>query len=218
MKKEIYGVYGASGFGREVMPIARKSLKEQGKNIEDLFFIDDNPEDSFVNGHRVYTYGEFQSLQASRKFVSIAISDAALREKLSSRLKKDGFLPLSLFAEGSVVMDQVQIGEGAILSPHVTLTSNIKIGKYFQANIYSYVAHDCVIGDFVTLAPRVSVNGNIHIEDHAYIGTGAVIRQGTSESPLVIGKGAIIGMGAVVLKSVKPGTIVIGNPAKELKR
>jgi acetyltransferase-like isoleucine patch superfamily enzyme len=41
---------------------------------------------------------------------------------------------------------------------------------------------------------------NIHIEDHAYIGTGAIIKQGTPDKPLVIGKGAVIGMGAVVTK------------------
>jgi acetyltransferase-like isoleucine patch superfamily enzyme len=73
-------------------------------------------------------------------------------------------------AANVVVMDDVQIGEGAILSPFVTLTSNIRIGRCFHANLYSYVEHDCVIGDFVTFAPAVRCNGNVVIEDHAYIG------------------------------------------------
>jgi hypothetical protein len=34
------------------------------------------------------------------------------------------------------------------------VTASAKIGAHFQCNIYSYVAHDCVIGDFVTFAPR----------------------------------------------------------------
>ena len=88
------------------------------------------------------------------------------------------------------------------------------IGTHFHANIYSYVAHDCVIGDYVTFAPRVSCNGNVHIEDDVYIGTGAVIEQGTPDKPLVIGKGATIGMGAVVTKDVPPGAVVVGNPAR----
>ena len=50
-------------------------------------------------------------------------------------------------------LDQVTIGPGAILNSFVHLTSNISIGEHFHANIYSYVAHDCVIGDFVTFAP-----------------------------------------------------------------
>ncbi|MEO2037445.1 MAG: DapH/DapD/GlmU-related protein, partial [Martelella sp.] len=76
---------------------------------------------------------------------------------------------------------------------------------------YAYIEHDCVIGDFVTLAPGAKVNGNITIGDHVYIGSGAVIRQGTT-----IGPGATIGMGAVVLRDVPPGVTVVGNPAKAL--
>ncbi|MCH4272493.1 MAG: acetyltransferase, partial [Kerstersia gyiorum] len=109
------------------------------------------------------------------------------------------------------------IGSGAILSPFTTITSNAKIGKFFHANIYSYVAHDCVIGDYVTFAPSVKCNGGVIIEDHAYIGTGAVIKQSMPNRPIVIGAGAIVGMGAVVTKSVPAGATVLGNPAKPLR-
>ena len=98
-------------------------------------------------------------------------------------------------------MDEAQIAEGSALSPFVSITSNIKIGKCFHANLYSYVEHDCIIGDFVTFALGVKCNGNIHIHDHAYIGAGAMIKQGTPDQPLVIGEGAIVGMGAVVTKA-----------------
>src|SRR5690606_10466985 len=91
----------------------------------------------------------------------------------------------------------VEIGEGAVFCSNTMVTGSARIGKQFQCNIYSYVAHDCVIGDYVTFAPRVSCNGNVHIEDFAYIGTGAVIKQGTPDKPLRIGRGATVGMGAV---------------------
>ena len=113
-------------------------------------------------------------------------------------------------------MDDVLIGDGAILSPFTCITSNVRIGKSFHANLYSYIAHDCVIGDYVTLAPGVKCNGNVIIEDHAYVGTGAIIRPGTKTKPLVIGSHSIIGMGAVVTKTVPSGKTVFGNPAKIL--
>jgi acetyltransferase-like isoleucine patch superfamily enzyme len=96
----------------------------------------------------------------------------------------------------------------------VTLTSNIDIGKQFHANIYSYIEHDCRVGDYVTLAPGAKVNGNVHIGSHVYIGSNAVIKNGRPEKPLIIGNGAVVGMGAVVTKNVLSGTVVVGNPAR----
>ena len=144
----------------------------------------------------------------------IAIANSQVREKIANRLEADGIQLWSVMADNVVLMGDAQIAAGAALSPFVTITSNIKIGKCFHANLYSYVEHDCVIGDFVTFAPGVKCNGNIHIQDHAYIGAGAMIKQGTPEQPLVIGRGATVGMGAVVTKSVPAGVTVVGNPAR----
>ena len=61
------------------------------------------------------------------------------------------------------------------------VTASASIGRHFQCNIYGYVAHDCVIGDFVTFGPRVCCNGNVRVEDGAYVGTGATIKQAWSQ-------------------------------------
>jgi sugar O-acyltransferase (sialic acid O-acetyltransferase NeuD family) len=198
------------------MPLARSAVRALGLPDNRLVFVDDRPEAVEVNGHRVMRYEEFLATPALERRAVLAIANSAVREKLSGRLVADGVQPWTVIADNVVVMDDVQLGEGVILSPFVTLTSNIRIGRYFHANLYSYVEHDCVIGDFVTFAPAVKCNGNIVIEDHAYIGTGAVIKQGKPGQPLVIGRGAVVGMGAVVTKDVAPGTTVVGNPARAL--
>ncbi len=217
MTEPLFGIYGASGCGRGIMPLAREKVLQQGISLERLVFIDDGQNvPSLVNGHCVLKYAEFLASDASERRVSIAIANSTVREKIALQLQHDHVLAWSIHANNCVIMDNVDVGEGALLSPFVTLTSNIRIGKHFQANLYSYVEHDCVIGDFVTFAPSVRCNGNIIIEDHAYIGTGAVIKQGTLQQPLVIGRGAIVGMGAVVTKSVPAGVTVVGNPARIL--
>jgi len=212
--KKIYAIYGASGFGKEVLPL----LKNMLKNNEEIYFIDDKNHLEKLHGHRVLSFNQFLSINADKYFVSIAISDSKIREKLTVKCLEHNINIFDIKANNVVVLDEVSIDKGSILCPFVTLTSDIKIGKSFHANIYSYVAHDCVIGDYVTFAPSVKCNGNIHIEDYVYIGTGAIIKQGKPNKPLIIGKGAIIGAGAVVTKNVPAGITVFGNPAIELTK
>lgn len=215
---DVFGVFGASGCGRGVMPLARQQLTQVGVGLDQLFFVDDAPKSAILNGQRLLTYAQFLNTPARQRHVVLAIANGAVREKLALRCAADGVLPWSVQAANIVRMDAVEVGDGAILSPFVTLTSNIRIGKYFHANLYSYVEHDCVVGDFVTFAPGVQCNGNVVIEDHVYIGAGAILKQGQPGNPLVIGRGAVVGMGAVVTKSVLPGTTVVGNPARVLER
>lgn len=214
--KKIIGVYGASGFGKEVMPLVRHQAPELQK--EQFVFIDDSQAGKTLISYPVLSYSDFLNLDAESKSVTIAIANSAVREKLSNQLSQDGINHFSVVASNAMILEEVNLGEGALLCGFTCLTTNIKIGKFFHANIYSYVAHDCVIGDYVTFAPGVKCNGNVHIEDHAYIGTGAILKQGTPDKPLVIGKGAIVGMGAVVTKDVPPGVTVIGNPARIMEK
>ncbi len=206
-------VFGIGGCGRGIMPLVRAQLRSEAGPYQ-LVFVDDRPTAAECNGQRVLTYDAWLREPASSRQLTIAIADGQLRKQIAERCTRDQVASFDVRAENVVQLDDVALGEGSVLCPFVTLTSNIRIGRFFHANLYSYVEHDTVIGDFVTLAPGVKCNGNVVIEDGAYIGSGAVIRQGTPGNPLVIGKGAVIGMGAIVTKSVAAGSTVIGNPAR----
>ncbi len=206
----LVGVYGASGFGREVMPLVREQFADE---CHEHVFIDDSAQD----GQSICEFAEFNLRPADLKTVVIAIADSKIRERLADKCAQAGLIIAPIVkAASSVILDNVDIAPGAILCPFTTLTSDIRIGMFFHANIYSYVAHDCVIGDLVTFAPGVKCNGNVVIEDHVYVGTGAIIKQGKPGKPLRIGRGAVIGMGAVVTKDVPAGAVVVGNPARPM--
>lgn len=215
----LYGLIGAGGFGREVMPLARAQLAPliaQGA-AELVFVVEGAPPNTVINGFKVIPLDEFLSYSGDRYF-NVAITSGEVRSRIAMTCTLAGARPFSVIAATAVIMDEVDIGEGAIVCGFVNLLSNVKIGRYFHANIYSYVAHDCVIGDFVTFAPRVACNGRSRIEDHVYVGTGAIMRDGTPTAPFRVGTKAIIGMGAVVTRNVSAGSTVYGNPARPFEK
>jgi sugar O-acyltransferase (sialic acid O-acetyltransferase NeuD family) len=218
---DIYVIYGAGGYAREVMPLVRDQVNMISPSlIEDFYFIDDSIDGvEVVNGSKVFSFDYLINNFSEKKIhCCVAIANKDFREKLTEKCESNDIEMFSVKALNSIVMDEVVIGKGSILSPFVTVTSNVKIGIGFHANIYSYVAHDCVIGDFVTFAPGVKCNGNVHILDGAYIGSGAVIHPGSSGKPIVIGKNAKVAAGSVVTKSVPDNVTVIGNPAQVLTK
>ena len=199
-------IYGAGGAGRGVAPLVRAVARDD----DEVCFIDDAQAGKTINGFGTLRFAEFIALPEPKSVV-IAIADPGIRAMIAGKCRDAGLGFFEVRADGVVQMDDVEIGEGAILSPSVILTSNIRIGVHFQANLQSYVEHDCVIGDYVTFAPAVRCNGNVTIGDRAYIGCNATIRQG-----LTIGPDAVIGMGAVVTKDVPAGETWIGNPARKM--
>lgn len=206
-----YAVYGTGGFAREVAPLL-------DANGSDIVFVDDRePRPASVNGRAVIDFATLCSPAHRLRKTVVAISDAAIRRSLEARLIASGLSIGMVTAGSSIIRDDVQVGAGSIIADFVVLTSNIHIGRSFHANLHSYVAHDCVIGDYVTFAPRVNCNGNVHIGDDVYVGTGASIIQGSPGEPLTIGSGAVIGMGSVVTKPVPPKTLVVGNPARAVR-
>lgn len=215
-KLRLIGVYGAGGFGREVMPVVRLREMAGGTDGWRAVFIDDSATGEKVGDHDALTLDQFADEDAATREAVLAVGSGDIRRKLADKCRAAGVPLGTLIAPNAMVLDNVEIGEGAVLCPFTMVTSDTRIGSLFQANIYSYVAHDCIVGDRVTLAPGAKVNGNVEIGDDVYIGTGAVIKPGTPDRKLSIGAGAVIGMGAVVTKDVEPGATVVGNPAKPL--
>lgn len=203
-------ICGAGGFGREVAPLA---LAQADAGLTDpVVFVRGPGDPEAVAGLPCLPLSE---LPEDYRLV-VAVGDGALRRRLVEEAAGRTFV--SLIADTARLRGRSRIGEGAILCDGAVITDGATIGRHFQANLHAYVAHDCTVGDFVTLAPRASVNGNVVLEDDVYVGTGAVLKQGTPDRPLVVGRGAVIGMGAVVTRDVAPGETVVGNPARPLHR
>jgi len=201
------------------MPLVNErftSLSQTQESVRTVFVDDDATSATELNGYQQMSFDDFCFSHAQSKGIVISVGDAKQRKAIYKRVTERDIPLLSVKALNSIQLQAAQIGEGSILCPYTILTSNIKIGKCFHANLYSYVAHDCIVGDFVTFAPGVKCNGNVVIEDEVYVGTGAIIKQGKKGRPIVIGRGSKIEAGAYVTRSVEPGVTVFGNPAVKL--
>ena len=204
-------ICGAGGFGREVAPLA---LAQADLALPDPVVYVRGPGDPDVVGGLPCL--PLSELARDYRLV-VAVGEAALRRRIVETEAADREF-VSVIADTARLRGRSHVGEGAILCDGAVITDGARIGRHFHANLHAYVAHDCTVGDFVTLAPRASVNGNVVLEDDVYVGTGAVLRQGTADKPLTIGRGAVIGMGAVVTRDVAAGETVVGNPARPMHR
>lgn len=212
-----FGLIGAGGHCREVMPMLRSMLqgKIAGLNAQLLFVVENLEQETEINGYRTISLKSFFKLEGTKRF-NVAIGDSKVRQRIAEVCIAQKIEPFSLVANSVTMLDDNEIGEGCMISEQTIITSNVRIGRFFQANNQCNISHDCVIGHYVTFAPGVKCNGNVSIGDHAYIGAGALIKQGRHGKPLLIGEGAVVGMGAVVTKDVEPYTTVVGNPARPM--
>jgi sugar O-acyltransferase (sialic acid O-acetyltransferase NeuD family) len=214
----IYGIYSAGGFAREIRSSLVHSLKKSGQDSFEIVYIDDDTSKlgETIHGSKVVSYDTFMTFD--NKLINVAFADPVIRKRKVEQARNDNVEFFSVIASSHVKGDNVVHGDGSIFAHNTVVTSDAIIGDHFHCNIFSYVAHDCVIGDFVTFSPRVSLNGRVIVEDMVYIGTNAIILPGKDNDPVVIGEGAVIGAGSLVTKSVEKGATVVGSPAKPLQR
>jgi sugar O-acyltransferase (sialic acid O-acetyltransferase NeuD family) len=201
------------------MPMLRSTLREQiaSGNVELVFVVEGVPGVQEVNGYPLISLEQFYNLPNPKRF-NVAIGDSKIRARIAEACLRQLIEAFSIIADDAVLLDKNEVGIGCMISTQTIITSNVKIGRFFHANCQCSIAHDCIIGDYVTFAPGVKCNGNVVIGDHAYIGAAAVIKQGSQGQPMVIGEGAVVGMGAVVTRYVPPFTTVVGNPARAVEK
>lgn len=85
----------------------------------------------------------------------------------------------------------------------ITIGNNVQVTA--GVRIYTHGGAHVVRRKF----PNFDMFGKVVIEDWAYIGSCSLIMPGVT-----IGQGSMVAAGSIVTKSVPPGMVVAGNPAK----
>lgn len=93
---------------------------------------------------------------------------------------------------------------------HAGYASETVIGDDCFLMNKTYIAHDCHLGDGVTMAAGSVMGGHTHVGDGANLGLNAAVHQRA-----VVGPGAMVGMGSVVTerRPIPPHAKAFGSPA-----
>ena len=208
-------IFGASGFSREVADICFCLECDQ------IVFIDLDPVEDIYFEFPLLSEKEIPRLIKEGFCFAIGIGDNRIRIKVFEN-NRNLLFPNIIHPASSMGFKQSKVlreKKGNIITAGVRFTNNIQIGNFGIFNLNCTIGHDCIIKDFVNIAPGSNISGNVKIEKGAYIGTNAAILQGESiDKKITIGEFAIVGAGSLVRRDVDANSIVVGMPARSIKK
>lgn len=207
------GIFGTSGFSREVLDIC------VDLGYKNIIFIGYGNQEKEYFGYPLVEEGSLHELKSDNYVFIIGIGDNNIRKKIADKYQDLQYIniihPSASF--GDKQKSKIEEKRGNIITAGVRMTNNIQLGNFGIFNLNCTVGHDCIIGDFVNISPGANISGNVRLSEGSYIGTNATIIQGKSiMEKLTIGRYSIVGAGTVVTKPVPDNVIVVGTPAKQI--
>jgi len=206
-------IFGAGGGARDILWLARRC----GRNVLGFVERDDHPKiGQHLNGVPLLSEADLAATHKRAAYI-IGVGDPSTRKRLAVIADGLGLQAAEPLVSPEIHIDpSVQIGRGSVISSGATVTIDVTIGDHVHINHSCCVPHDVEIGDFATLSPGVILGGTVHVQPGAFLGLGAIVKNGSASAPMVIGEGAVVGAGAVVTANLPLGATVIGVPARPI--
>jgi len=203
-------IYGASGHGKVVADI----LQASGTEIEG--FVDDDPQKSGeMFGLKILGDARCLIERASRGPVAVAlgIGDNFVRSLVAKRCVAANARLLTAVHPSATVAVSAKIAPGVVIMAHAVVNVDAVIQRGAIINTGAIVEHDCKVGNFAHLSPKVAIGGHVEIGDLSWLGIGVAV------IPKVkVGTGSIVGAGATVVTDVDDWVVAIGTPARTLRK
>lgn len=198
----------AGRFAKEALLIAEMMNDvEQQWNI--LGFLDDNKEIGLevFRGYRVI--GNIQDWHPKdNQYFAMGVASPGTKEKLYDIIHGRGGKFATLIKPTTIIPKETVIGEGCVIG-QAWIGLDVVLGKC--VHVAGSMVGGSTIGDFSTTTGFANVAG-AKLGQRVFVGSHAVILNGKK-----VGDDALISAGSIVFSNVKPGTKVMGNPAKKIE-
>jgi len=211
-------ILGGSGIGM----IAASILSRQGE-AEVLGFLNDViPVGSKIGKFRQYeVLGRTEDLpryladERTQFFIAYVglTNEKATFEKIAA-LKIPEARFCSVIDRTAVIPEGFcRVGAGVLFAPLTQLSPDTTVADNCMLLPNAFLGHDSFMDRFAHLATNAVVGANVHVGKAVHVGSNATIRE-----KVKIGDFSLVGAGAVVLEDVPENSVVVGNPARVLRR
>jgi sugar O-acyltransferase (sialic acid O-acetyltransferase NeuD family) len=209
-----YYIVGSGGFSKEVLFLSMQTL-----NKEHVFkgFIDLNPEYESLTcmdtKFSIIDESFFLKNIKPNKNINIyfAVGTPILLKKIIKKF--ESYITPNLIHPNVIRHQSVEFGKGNIITAGCIFTVDIKVGNFNVFNLNTTIGHDTIIENFNVINPGVNISGGVYVKENNLIGTNATILQ-----YLNIGNNNIIGAASLVNKNVDDYNVMVGVPAKSIKK
>jgi len=135
------------------------------------------------------------------------------RSRFTEQVAAYGFRFATIVHPSSRISTKSTVGEGTIISVGVIIASHTHLERHVIVNRGALIGHHTEINDYVSIQPGANIAGACRIGEATYIGMGAVVID-----HITIGSHSVVGAGAVVTEDVPDNVLVVGVPAKIVKK
>ncbi len=209
-------IWGSSGHAKVLADI----IKLNGFKVIALF--DNNPEaKACLEGIPLFIgFSGFQQWLCEQKSlygIGAALAIGGNRGKdrleLAEKIQLTRLCFPTIIHPSAVVSESTSVSNGCQILANTVIAADVSINSFSIINNSSNIDHECTLGFGVHIAPGAVLCGCVTIGDNSFIGAGAVILP-----RIQIGKSVVVGAGAVVTRNIPDNVVVIGNPAKIIRK
>lgn len=202
-------IYGAGGHAKVIIDIV-----EQAGIHRIIGLVDDT---ASVNNLMGYSVAEDISTYLDSGVTAglVAVGDNWRRSRLVEKIigKCNSFEFVTAVHPSVNTGRDVVIGEGTVVMAGCSINSCTHIASHCIVNTGSNIDHDCRVNELASIAPGVTVGGNVVIGEYTAVGLGSSIIQ-----KIEIGAYTVIGAGSVVVKDIPSCCVAYGSPCRFVRK